>query len=1016
MLQRPDSEFVNVKAGNSLTVSSMSSAGYVKNTTAGLLSGGNTVSLTADVTGTLPVTGGGTGIATVAQGDLLYGSASNTISALAKNATPKRYLSNTGTSNNPAWAQVDVALGVTGILGASNGGTGSSSYTDGDLLAGSGGGLTPITASTAGKFLRAAGTSTLPTWSTTVWPNSSATGDLVYSNITNNYTNLALGASNTVLTSNGLTPAWSSALTLTGLTLNGKEVQTVSLVAATGDEYALDLAYTTNKASSGDDYGIRITQTDTASPGTSYFVRGFVGATPKFYVDNVGSARFANEVLVGTDSDTLTVGGVTIGSQFKADAEGFNDLAQLLLQRHSDTNLAPAIVFSRSRGDIATKTIVQDNSIVMNLLGVGYDGTDYERAAAILFEVDGTPGAGDMPGRIVMQTTPDGSGTLSERLRINSSGQFTTTSQLLAATGDETALTLNYTTNKLTSGDDYGIRVVQTDTASPGTSYLMSLETAAAKFFTVLNTGVVTAYNHILPSATTSYDLGSSSARFSVVWGRTFNTGTGFTSIRGGSAAIPDLDCTGTTDTSTSGSRNRIYEDNAFAPTSGTAEFRGYTIEHTINQTGGASGITRGIYINPTLTAAADYRAIEVANGQVLLPLKNDAAKPTLAFGDGDTGFYESSDDVLILSTAGAARSYVYSSEWVFGVNTNYSAIKFELPTSTNPNFCPTGSDDDTGIGWAAANQLSLIAGGVEGQRITKNATSTLHTLNGTLAADTGEESAVTIPYTTNKASSGDDIGLKIIQTDTASPGTSYGLWVGTTAGFQFRVSQAGGVIEAGGLTTGGAITAGYLQSGPFDVSMNGNGANTGLALASDNPITWSSDTNYYGTRDLGLKRAAAGVMQVTDSSTGKGWIVKIGDTSVASQFDKTTDVALGTVTGLSATVLASRKYRFRAVLFVDADVVGGSKFAIGGTATATAVIYEIKLLDDSTNAYTITARQTALGGSTGQASTTAGLCEIIGTITVNAGGTLVVQFAQNASNGTSSVLVGSTFSVQDIT
>lgn len=69
---------------------------------------------------------GGTGLATVAQGDILYGSATDTIAALAKDANAKRYLSNTGTSNNPAWAQVDLTNGVTGVLPIANGGTGGS--------------------------------------------------------------------------------------------------------------------------------------------------------------------------------------------------------------------------------------------------------------------------------------------------------------------------------------------------------------------------------------------------------------------------------------------------------------------------------------------------------------------------------------------------------------------------------------------------------------------------------------------------------------------------------------------------------------------------------------------------------------------------------------------------------------------------------------------------------------------------------------------------------------------------
>ena len=55
-----------------------------------------------------------------------------------------------------------------------------------------------------------------------------------------------------------------------------------------------------------------------------------------------------------------------------------------------------------------------------------------------------------------------------------------------------------------------------------------------------------------------------------------------------------------------------------FAPTSGTATFSFLTWDGTINQTGGANGITRGLYVNPTLTAAADFRAIETTNGKVI--------------------------------------------------------------------------------------------------------------------------------------------------------------------------------------------------------------------------------------------------------------------------------------------------------------------------------------------------------------------------------------------------------------
>lgn len=70
----------------------------------------------APTTGLIPVTLGGLGLSSAAQGDIPYASAANVYSKLAKNASATRYISNTGVSNGPAWAQVDLSTGVTGRL------------------------------------------------------------------------------------------------------------------------------------------------------------------------------------------------------------------------------------------------------------------------------------------------------------------------------------------------------------------------------------------------------------------------------------------------------------------------------------------------------------------------------------------------------------------------------------------------------------------------------------------------------------------------------------------------------------------------------------------------------------------------------------------------------------------------------------------------------------------------------------------------------------------------------------
>jgi hypothetical protein len=73
-----------------------------------------------------------------------------------------------------------------------------------------------------------------------------------------------------------------------------------------------------------------------------------------------------------------------------------------------------------------------------------------------------------------------------------------------------------------------------------------------------------------------------------------------------------------TTNTLTSGTSNIVNVLTPFAPTSGTGVINAISVSGTINQTGGANGITRGLFINPTLTSAADFRAIETTNGKVI--------------------------------------------------------------------------------------------------------------------------------------------------------------------------------------------------------------------------------------------------------------------------------------------------------------------------------------------------------------------------------------------------------------
>ena len=121
----PPQTVTNIFTGDSLTVvttiNGASGPSITINTTLSGLSF-NTSGSTITLAGTLGETSGGTGQSTYAQGDLLYSSATNVLSKLAKDTNTTRYLSNTGTSNNPAWAQINLTNGVTGVLPVANGG------------------------------------------------------------------------------------------------------------------------------------------------------------------------------------------------------------------------------------------------------------------------------------------------------------------------------------------------------------------------------------------------------------------------------------------------------------------------------------------------------------------------------------------------------------------------------------------------------------------------------------------------------------------------------------------------------------------------------------------------------------------------------------------------------------------------------------------------------------------------------------------------------------------------------
>jgi hypothetical protein len=186
------------------------------------------------------------------------------------------------------------------------------------------------------------------------------------------------------------------------------------------------------------DTGVRITGTDSTSPAFIIETISSGTATERARIDSSG------RLLVGT-STSIAVGGAN-GSNIQLAGS-----AALQSQSRWVANTGgPSFILGKSRSATpGSYTIVQDDDGLGTITFAGDDGTDLQSVAArIQGFVDGTPGANDMPGRLVFSTTAQGASTPTERMRITSDAYV----RLAAGTG---GIQFNGDTAAANALDDY---------------------------------------------------------------------------------------------------------------------------------------------------------------------------------------------------------------------------------------------------------------------------------------------------------------------------------------------------------------------------------------------------------------------------------------------------------------------------------------------------------------------------------------------------------------------------------
>jgi hypothetical protein len=127
----------------------------------------------------------------------------------------------------------------------------------------------------------------------------------------------------------------------------------------------------------------------------------------------------SGQLLVGTSSARATWAFSTDGS-LQVERSNY---AAMQVVGNANTTSGAYLSFLKSRGGaIGGTTIVQNNDELGWISFEGMDGANPKAGAAIVAFVDGTPGANDMPGRLVFSTTADGASTPTERMRIGRNG------------------------------------------------------------------------------------------------------------------------------------------------------------------------------------------------------------------------------------------------------------------------------------------------------------------------------------------------------------------------------------------------------------------------------------------------------------------------------------------------------------------------------------------------------------------------------------------------------------------
>jgi len=163
---------------------------------------------------------------------------------------------------------------------------------------------------------------------------------------------------------------------------------------------------------------------------------GFVvgdGGNHRMTIGQTNSAGSFTTAPLNITGSVVSLGTPTtnprVGQQLELTATGGSNRGGIAINTYLADTQAPLIDFNRSRNNTAGQhTGLSSGDGMGGIIFRGSDGDEFVDSVAILAEVDGSTGNNDVPGRLQFYTTPDGSNSLLERMRIKSTGVILTQS------------------------------------------------------------------------------------------------------------------------------------------------------------------------------------------------------------------------------------------------------------------------------------------------------------------------------------------------------------------------------------------------------------------------------------------------------------------------------------------------------------------------------------------------------------------------------------------------------------